>query len=219
MPVVVLGTLALAGYVTVRRALASTVSETDLDPAIDITVIEAAVEENGLQAVTETETLEAAINDDELDAPIDTERLRSAVEENLAAVETALETGDIDAVLADEDLDTGATDRALSAIEDQEIVESTLDDGEIGVSVDLDELRSALDSGTAAIERTTTTLAETLTDENGPALGEDRRIAVISDHGSLESLIGGEEAPPDDAQSIEIETPDDRTDDSDSDGN
>ena len=43
LPVVVLGTLALAGYVTERRALDSTIDETDIEPAIDVTVIKSAV--------------------------------------------------------------------------------------------------------------------------------------------------------------------------------
>jgi hypothetical protein len=220
MPVVVFGTLALAGYVTVRRALDSTVDSADVEPAIDITVIESAVEENGLRAVAETETLEAAINDDELGKEIDVQRLQSAVEEKMTTVEQAVDADDIDSILADEF--DAATDRGLSAITEQEVVEGTIDEDKIGVSVDIDELRSVLDSGTTALERTTAAVAEKIDAETDSSMldtGRDesmdgQRIAVVNEQGNLESLVD-ESGTPEDSQSrsIDIEDGDDRTED------
>lgn len=189
MPVVVLGTLALAGFVTVRRALDST-TDADVEPALDITEIQSAVEENGLRAITEIETLESAINDDELDSEIDIQRLQTAVEKQLAGVEDDIET-----LLDSEELDA-ATDRGLSAITEQEIIEGTIEGNEVGVSVDIDELRSMLESGAGTLERTTGAIAEKLTeDETGgsPLDAEDEpaggtRIAVVDEQGDLESL-------------------------------
>jgi hypothetical protein len=198
MPVVVLGTLALAGYVTVKRALDSTVDTDDIEPTIDITVIESAVEADGLRAVADAETLDAAINDDELDRDIDVQRLRSVVEEKLTAVEQAVNAGDIDAVLAEEF--DAATDRGVSAISKQEVVEGTIDAGEISVSVDIDELRSVLDSGTTALERTTAAIAEkvdaetdsSMLDTGSEPTEDGQRIAVVDERGNLDSLVENE---------------------------
>lgn len=223
MPVVVVGTLALAGYVTVRRALDSTIDEADVEPAIDVTVIESAVEENGLRAVAETETLESAINDDELDAPIDGERLQSTVEEKLSPIEEAIAAGDIESVLDSDELDA-VTDHELSAISEQEVIEGTIDEGELGVSVDLDELRSVLQSGAGTLERTTTAVAERI-DADGSMLdtGSDEptdggtRIAVIDERGGLDSLV--DETAPEttaDSRSAEIEDRNGQTDELDS---
>lgn len=222
MPVVVLGTLALAGVVTVKRALDST-TDADIEPALDVTVIESAVEENGLRAVTETATLEAAINDDELDTEIDVQNLQSVVEEKLIAIEQAVNSGDIESILADEF--DAATDRGPSTITEQEIVEGTLAADEIGVAVDIDELRSVLESGTAALERTTAAVAERidgetagsmLDTESDDPMDAGRRIAVVDERGRLESLVDesgttGDSEP----QSIDIEDETDRTGDSD----
>jgi|GEM_PF-4738344 len=222
MPVVVLGSLALAGYVVVRRALDSTVDEADLDPVIDVTVIESAVEENGLRAIADTETLDAAINDDELDSEIDVQHLQSVVAEKFTTVEQAVDTGDIESVLASEF--DAATDRGLSAITEQEVIEGTVGRDEIGVSVDVDELRSALDTGTTALERTTDAIAGKIDPETDESLlgGQDgsdqegRRIAVVDEDGGLESLV--DESEPDttddpEYESIDIEDENDRTED------
>jgi hypothetical protein len=200
MPVVVLGSLALAGYVTVKRALDSTVDTDDIEAAIDVTVIESAVEANGLRAVTDTETLEAAINDDELDREIDVQRLQSAVEAKLTAVEQAVNAGDIDTILAEEF--DAATDRGLSAISEQEVVEGTIDADEVSVSVDIDELRSILDSGTTTLERTTDAIAEKIDAETDSSVldtgseptDEGQRIAVVDERGNLESLVEADES-------------------------
>jgi hypothetical protein len=198
MPVIVLGSLALAGFVTVKRALDSTVDTDDIEPAIDVTVIESAVEANGLRAVANVETLDAAINDDELDGEVDIQRLQSAVEAKLTAVEQAMNAGDIDAVLAEEF--DAATDRGLSAISEQEVVEGTLDTDEISVSVDIGELRSVLDSGTTALDRTTDAITEKIdaeTDDSTLDMGseptdEGQRIAVVDEQGNLDSLVEDE---------------------------
>jgi hypothetical protein len=224
MPVVVLGTLALAGYVTVRRALDSTIDEADVEPAIDVTVIESAVAEHGLRAVTDTETLDAAINNEELDRELDVQRLQTAVEENIPTVERAVNADDIESILAHEF--DAATDRGLSALIEQEVVEGTIEDGEIGVTADLDELRSVLEGGTAALERTTAAVAEkigsgtdaSMLDAGDESTGESRRIAVVDEQGGLESLLVDNEhgtVVDSHPQSIDIEEPDDRTDDSD----
>lgn len=215
MPVVVVGMLALAGYVTVRRALDSTIDEADIEPAIDITVIESAVEENGLRAVANTETLESAINDDELDSPIDVQRLQSAVEEKLTVIEEAIDAGNFESILDDE-LDA-ATDCGLSAITEQEVVEGTLDRDEIGVSVDMDELRSVLESGTRALGRTTAAVTEkiesetdrSLLDAGDESVDEGQRIAVVDEQGTLESLVNESNTADSQPQSIEIEDGDD----------
>jgi hypothetical protein len=212
MPVVVLGTLALAGYVTVRRALDSTLDEADIEPAIDVTVIESAVEENGLRAITDAETLEAAINDDELDKEVDVQRLQSAVEEKITAVERTVDAGDFESVLADEF--NAATDRGLSIITEQEVIEGTIEDGEIGVSVDTNELRSVLGKGTAALEAAIgekigpgpdASILDTGIDES---TADSRRIAVVDEQGSPESLVEGNKSSisgDSQPQSIEIE--------------
>lgn len=192
MPVVALGALALAGYVTVKRALDSTLDEADVEPAIDVTVIESAVEENGLGAITETETLDAAINDEELDREVDMQRLQSAVEEKLTVIEERIDAGDIESVLGAAELD--AVTRGVSAITEQEVIEGTIERDEVGVTVDVDELRSVLDSGTAALERTTETIAETIgTETDGSVSATDdpagTRIAVVDEQGRLESLV------------------------------
>ena len=198
MPVVVLGTLALAGYVTVKRALDSAVDTDDLEPAIDLTVLESAVEANGLRAVADMETLDAAINDDELDRDVDVQRLQSRVEAKLTAVEQAMDSGDIDTILAEEF--DAATDRGLSTISEQEVVEGTIDTDEISVSVDIDELRSVLDSGTAALDRTTDVITEKIdaeTDDSTLDMGnepadEGQRIAVVDERGTLDSVVADE---------------------------
>jgi hypothetical protein len=218
MPVVVLGTLALAGFVTVRRALDST-TDADVEPALDITEIRSAVEERGLRAVTETDTLEAAVNDDELDAPIDVQRLQSAVEEQLAGIER----NDIESVLADEL--NAATDRGLSAISEQEIIEGTVEGGEIGVSIDMNELKSVLESGTGVLERTTDAIAErvieaetdgSMLDTGNESMEGGQRIAVVDEQGNLESLVDENEpaAADSDPQPIDIENGDDQPDES-----
>jgi hypothetical protein len=223
MPVVVLGTLALAGYVTVRRALDSTIDEADVESAIDVTVIESAVGENGLRAVTDTETLDAAINNEELDRELDVQRLQTAVEESIPTVEQAVNADDIESILAHEF--DAATDRGLSAITEQDVVEGTIEDGEIGVTADLDELRAVLEDGTTALERTTAAVAEqigartdtSMLDAGDESPGESRRIAVVDEQGGLESLLADNERGTDDdshPQSIDIEDPDARTDDS-----
>jgi hypothetical protein len=198
MPVVVLGTLALAGYVTVKRALDTTVDTDDIEPAIDVTVIESAVEANGLRAVVDAETLDAAINDDELDTEIDVQQLQSVVEEKLTTVEQAMDTGEIDAIIAEE-FDT-ATDHGLSVITEQEVVEGTLDADEISVSVDVDELRSILDSGTTALDRTADAITEKIDAETDSSMldtgseptDDSQRIAVVDERGSLDSLVENE---------------------------
>lgn len=214
MPVVALGTLALAGYVTLKRALDST-TDADVEPALDITEIQSAVEEDGIRALTDAETLESAINDDELDTPIDIQRLQLAVEEQLTSVE-----GDIESILDSNDIDA-ATDRGLSAITEQEIIEGTIETGEIGVSIDIDELRSVLETGTGPLERTTDAITTKIieTDPSGSLLDmrndesmEGTRIAVVNEQGNLQSLV--DKTEPDatvdsETQSIDIEDGDD----------
>lgn len=204
MPVVVLGTLALAGFVTVRRALDST-TDADVEPALDIREIQSAVEENGLRAITEIETLESAINDDELESEIDIQRLQTAVEEQLAGVGS-----DIESLIDSEELDA-ATDRGLSAITEQEVIDGTIDRDEVGVSVDVDELRSVLESGAGTLERTTDAISEKLTgsEMSGSLLGEESmdgtRIAVVDEQGKLESLADEPETVDTHSQSIDID--------------
>jgi hypothetical protein len=214
MPVVALGILALVGYFAVKRALDSIINA-DVEPALDITAIQSAVEKNGIEAITETETLESAIDDDELDSSIDMHHLQSAVEEQLTDVE-----GDIESILDSDDIDA-VTDHELSAITEQEIIEGTIDADEIGVSIDIDELRSVLERGTGTLERTTDAIATKILDADTSGslldIGSDEpiegtRIAVVDEQGSLESLV--DETDPDTtvdsrAQPIDIDDGDD----------
>ncbi|QLG29223.1 hypothetical protein HUG10_17550 [Halorarum halophilum] len=75
------GSVAMAGYVIVRRALKSSTNSDNVDSAIDAGTIKDAVRERGLGAVTDRGTLDDAIREDELGTPIDIDEVQSSAAE------------------------------------------------------------------------------------------------------------------------------------------
>ncbi|WP_049921420.1 hypothetical protein [Halopiger djelfimassiliensis] len=74
------GSVALAGYFVVRRALESAADSESVDSAIDAGEIRSAVEDGGLGAVADRDTLERSIDADELGSTFDMDDVQSSAQ-------------------------------------------------------------------------------------------------------------------------------------------
>lgn len=96
------GSVALAGYVAVRRALRSISESEDVDAAIDAGTIEDAVANDGVGAVADRDVLDDAIDRDELGSGVEMDDVQSSVEDEADAAED-----EIDGIDEGDDSETG----------------------------------------------------------------------------------------------------------------
>ena len=83
------GSIALAGYVAVRRALQSVTNDDEdaLESAIDAQSLQQAVDEGGLGAVADPQLLDEAIDPDELRSAVDVDDVQSEVQSSISDAE------------------------------------------------------------------------------------------------------------------------------------